>query len=926
MKKPSTEFKIYLFCLLCTIFYSKINAQNDTIGNFVKQDSILNVSYSDQILKTPFGSFDLKTTTGAVYRISGEDLRKTPGDNLSEALRGRVPGLRIIRENNYPGSNNYSYSLNGGTPYILVDGEPRGLEVDLREVEEVLILNDATFNSLLGVFGDNGLIYVITKGGKIQKPVVEVSYQKAFNFPTRMPDLLSANEYTGIINQALTNDGLSPIYSDIAMNAYQSGSDPIRYPNVDYQDEFLRNSSSSDFASVGVFGGKEAVQYSAFVGYTDFNGLEKVGNTINGSNLVFRTKINTKINDFIGAKASVYGRFIENNRPVIDASSMFNLIAGTPANAFPLKVGDTAYVVSNQFNTNLLAELEKGGTRTDYFANMIFDVGFNFNLDRYISDLTYTTYAMLRTYNSQSLQSNSRPGLYTIDYSDNMSDPINLKLYSTEFNNLNVGRQNGDVARNFSYGGNFALRKDLTNGSLNMNLNHLLYYEPTSNSGNPDRRLLVFNLNGSYIWRDKYSFYGNLNSTSSSKYIGSNRTDFFPTVGFAWIASKENFLEKSANLNYLKFRTSYGLIGTEYTATNFFYLTKYRGTGKAYFGAGASTQNQFGYELAQTANDAIDWIVYKQFFLGMDMEMFDRVNFTLNYFNIDISGQINNLSEQYSDALGDNAYLPQLNYTDRKNTGFNSNISYRKDDGDFKYYFGLNAGYNKIIGEKISEFPYKNKYRLQQGKPEDNIIGYVSDGLYTANNIDGAPEQFGEVKVGDIKYVDLNGDNVIDSRDQKAIGNNTPRLIYGINLGAQYKGFNFDIVGMGVSSYDINLSNISYYRHFGLGSYYGSALNNLPNGNANPRLSTIRSINNYKTSDYWLVDGSYFRISNMEIGYTLSANTVEKLPIDNLKLFLRGTNLALFSKMRDLDPEDTTAGINEYPMMQSFVLGTSLNF
>ncbi|GAL81100.1 putative outer membrane protein [Algibacter lectus] len=148
-------------------------------------------------------------------------------------------------------------------------------------------------------------------------------------------------------------------------------------------------------------------------------------------------------------------------------------------------------------------------------------------------------------------------------------------------------------------------------------------------------------------------------------------------------------------------------------------------------------------------------------------------------------------------------------------------------------------------------------------------MGYVSDGLFTAENIGSALPQFGDVQVGDIKYVDQNGDNVIDSRDQRAIGNQTPRLNYGINIGAEYKGFNLDVVGAGVGGYDINLGSSSYYQHRGLRNYYGSVNSDLPNGNANPRLSTIGSINNFKTSDYWLVNGSYFRISNVELGYSL---------------------------------------------------------
>ncbi len=927
MKQSISIYKIYFFCLVGTLFQEFALAQNNPQNNSTLLDSLSQNVTADEILQTPFGTFNLSRTTGAVFRISGDELRQTPGNNLSEALKGRVPGLRIVRETNVPGYTNYSYTLNGGTPFVLIDGEPRGLEVDLREVDEVIILNDATFNSLLGILGDNGLIYVVTKGGKNQKPVVEVNYQHSINTTTRLPKLLSAEDYANVINRAAQNDGLAPIYSEQAIEAYRTGSDPIRYPNVDYQDTFLEKTSASNFASLGVYGGQENVQYGAFIGYSDFKGIEKIGQPIEGTNLTFRTKIKAKMNDLIQTYASVYGGFIENDRPVLGSGAMFNWISGTPANAFPLKVGDTAYIVSNQFNNNLLAELESGGTRTDYSANMIFDVGLNFDFKDYVPGLKYNTYVMMRTSNSHSLQANSQPETFTIEYLENINgmDSLALRNYQTEFIQNNVSRTAAGIQRTYSYAGNLSYIRDIESGILNLNLNHLLYYQPTNNSSNPDRRQLSFNVNGNYAHQNKYVFFANLNASSSSKYIGSNRTNLFPTAGVAWIASNEDFLKENTTIDFLKLRASYGQVGTEYTANNFFYQEQWDGTGTPFFGIGNGSQI-FGFQLGQTPNPDIDWIVYNQFFTGIELGLYKKFSLNINYFNIDINGQVTQAGVLYSDALGSNAFLPTINYTERRNTGFNGNIRFQNNDNAFKYYVGINAGYNKIIGERIAETPFPDQYRLQQGRPEDNIIGLVSDGLFTAENIDSALPQFGEVRIGDIKYADLNGDNVIDSRDQRVIGNNTPRLTYGINAGIKYQGINLDVLGVGVSGYDINLNGMAYYQHFGLGNYFGSVNANLPNGNENPRLSTRRSVNNFRTSDYWLVNGSYFRISNLELGYTFPKRIAEKTPLNRIKVFLKGNNLAVFSKMKDLDPEDPRSGVFEYPMMRNYVIGASFNF
>ncbi|WP_147676725.1 SusC/RagA family TonB-linked outer membrane protein [Algibacter pacificus] len=931
MKITTEKSKIFISCLLSVLGIQLGVAQNTSLNTSVAQDSV-QINDNDEMLKTPFGVFNLSRTSGAVFQISGDELRKTGGDNLSEALRGRVPGLRIVRGTNTPGTDGgYSYVLNGGNPYILIDGQPRGLQVDLREVEEVLVLSDGTFNSLLGNLGDNGLIYVKTKGGKPSPLSIDVNFQKSINAPTRMPDLLSASEYAKVINQVASNDGLGVIYSPDAIQAYETGTNPIKYPNINYQETFVSDFSVSNYASLGIYGGEEKLAYSAFIGYSDWEGLEKVGSEINGRDIIFRTKINAAINDLISTSASVYGKFGENVRPVIGADQTFNWISSTPANAFPLKVADTAYVVSNQYNSNVLSELESGGTRTDYSSNLVFDLGLDFDFKDYIPGLKYSTYIMMRTFSTQALLANNTPGLYTLDYQQDATgqDSLVLKLHTREVNVLNVNRANASAQRDFVYGGNLSYNKRFNNDVLNLNLSHLLYSQPNRNSEQLDKRDLTFNLNGSYALDNKYIMYANMNMSSSSKFIGDNRTKLFPTIGLAWVASNEGFLKNHDVIDFLKFRASFAKVGTEYSASTFYYLDTWGGSennGTIYLGDGNTTQSKYGFRLTNTASEAIDWVVYNQLFAGVELKMLKKLSLNLNYFNIAINGQVINASEQYATALGNNVFLPQINYTNKRNQGFNSNISFSDTTKPFKYYFSVNGGYNKIVGERISEIQHLESYRIREGQAEDEIMGYVSDGLFTAENIGSALPQFGEVKGGDIKYIDQNGDNVIDARDQRAIGNNTPRFNYGINLGFEYKGFNLDVVGMGVSGYDINLNSIAYYQHSGLETYYANVNSNLPNGNENPRISAFGSINNFTNSDYWLVDGSYFRISNAQFGYKLPGSLIAKWPVNKVKLYLTGSNLALFSKMKDLDPEDPRSGIFEYPMMRNFIFGVSVNF
>jgi TonB-linked SusC/RagA family outer membrane protein len=931
MKITIKELKLFIFCVVNVLAINIGVAQNTPLGSLQEQDT-LKIKNNDEFLKTPFGVFNLSQTTGAVFRISGDELRKSGGDNLMNSLRGRVPGLRIVRTSNTPGSGGYSYDLNGGTPNFLIDGQPRGLQVDLRDVEEVIVLSDATFNSLLGNLGDNGLIYVVTKGNKLTKPVIEVNYQTAYSTPTHLPKLLSASEYATVINKASNNDGLGDVYSQSAINAYKNGSDPISFPNIDSQETFLTELTQSNYMSLNMYGGSEKVTYSAFLGYSDYEGLERVGDKIDGRDITFRTKINTKINDAVKVHASIYGKFGQKERPVLGPDDTFKWITNTPANAFPLKVGDSAYVVNNQFKTNLLSELEQGGSRTDYSANMVFDMGVDLDLQKFVPGLNYSTYIMMKTYNKHSLLTNNTPALYTLENLQNVQglDSLALKVDKNEVIDLDIGRTDGGIERTFSYGGNLSYIRKSEDGVLNLNLSHLLYQQPNINASQTDKRNLTFNLNGSYAFKDKYIVFANANSSSSSRFLDANKTKFYPTVGAAWVASNENFLKDNNVINHLKFRTSYGIVGTEYGFNTLLYQDTWSGgrnNGTTFLGTtGNPSQDEFGYRQTATGNDEIDWVEYKQLFAGVELQMFKKLRLDFNYFNILIQNQVIKASQLYASALGDDVYLPQLNFKESRNKGFNSSITYTDNDHTFKYHVSVNAGHNKVIGEKISEVQYPDTYRLQEGQAQDNIIGYVSDGLYTAENIASALPQFGDVQVGDVRYVDQNGDNVIDTRDQRAIGNSNPRLNYGINIGFEYKGLNLDIVGMGVSGYDINLNSIAYYKHSGLGSYYGSVNSDLPNGNANPRLSTLTSINNYKSSDYWLMDGSYFKIANVELGFSLPEEVITDSPFTNVKLFLRGSNLAVFSKMKDLDPEKPGAGFSSYPMMRTVSFGASINF
>jgi hypothetical protein len=380
----------------------------------------------------------------------------------------------------------------------------------------------------------------------------------------------------------------------------------------------------------------------------------------------------------------------------------------------------------------------------------------------------------------------------------------------------------------------------------------------------------------------------------------------------------------------LKLRASYGILGsTTYTAEGGFSTHLYQDVWKQ---NGTIDMNGDNYlvSLDRTGNPDLGFQKSYEFNAGIDAVLFNRTTrLSVGYFNNINDGFIGDGGNITPGVIGKNEALPYRNFKKYGLKGFEGELWYDRFIGDLQLSFGANMTYgisNKIVDGEPA-YPTGFEGLVTVGRPADAIMGLEAAGVFKDQaDVDGSPLQmFGPVRVGDIKYVDANNDGFVDERDRKEIGNSSPRLQYGINLDLKYKGFNLSVLAIGYGKYNRLLDN-QYYQIYGNRKYSQVVIDGLPNGNAHPQLSVLSSENNFVSSTYWIVNGAFMKLRNVELGYTLPHKLTQKIAMNDVKIFTRGYNLMTFSKIKDLDPENLNAGIGNFPLCSTLTAGVSVSF
>lgn len=887
----------------------------------------------------------------AIGEVDVDKMHRYPDLNITNSLQGKAAGLIVRSGSGGLGYNGSSLFIRGqhsagANAIVVVDGIERPLDdLMIEEIESVEVLKDAPAKVLYGPRGTNGVLLVTTKRGEVNKRIIRATMEYGVSPSTRAPEFLGAYDYAKLYNEARLNDGLPEYYLPYQLEGYRNskGENDLLYPDIDWYGRFTSKMSTYRKAAIEFNGGTDRVRYALVAGYTGGSGLESVGKRSDLNRLNVRGNLDIVITDFLSVTADVAARLEIKNWGGLDASTIYNRMSTYRPNEYPLTMsaeeiglapnedGSPYYGASIKQKDNLLVDMAYGGHTSERYVNSQSNFGIELDLDKYVKGLFADAYVTFDNYNYGREKLSKTFATYAVD---SYLDPDgNVQTRVAQMKKLD---QNDDISidaesttrqigwrADAGYKRTFGLHDASAVAAFR-------YYkdERLGSSQNSVTTNFTTRLNYSYDSR----FYAEvvLGCMGSNQLAKNNRFLFTPTIGAAWVISEENFMDNASAVDFLKLKASAGKLGFYNNGNYLLFNSAWNNNGNYSIGEtnnGSLHMTSFN----RLGNPDLQWVTSYEMNVGLEgILLGNRLNFEANYFREIRDGIISKPGTDYSGIVG--PYLPQTNYGVIFNHGADAylNWSDKAAGGDFRYAVGVNMTFSRNKVLRTNENNNIEEYRKSVGRPTSAIFGLVSEGLFGKDvAMAGHPRQsFGYYTEGDIAYSDLNNDGVVDDRDQKMIGKSFPTTVWGIDVNLEYKGFGLYILGTAETGVSSLLTN-NYYWNKGLESYSVLANDrwhpvNNPEGTM-PRLTTTSGDNTFRTSDFWIEDTSFFRLKNVELSYTFS-NYKAKGALKQLKAYLRGTNLFVLSKVKDLDPERLDAGLTNYPVYRTFTAGITLTF
>jgi TonB-linked SusC/RagA family outer membrane protein len=924
----------------------------DIFGGTISQDTIVlqkvwMIDAGNEVL-LPYQTLRNDRSVSSTYIISGEELTSHSTASFLEALSGRIPGLVINTSSTAPGRESASATIRGMPASIYIDGIMRDpSDLTVYEVESVQVIKDLAGRAALGISGADPILWITTKTGHSYKREIMVTAETGLSTPTTLPKYLDSYQYASLYNEARQNDELSPLYSQQALDAYRDGSDPLEYPNIDYYGDYVKASSPFHRLAINFAGGDKRVNYFSMLDYVGRRGLESMGEETKFDRYKIRGNVNIRLTDYMQMNVNLSGTYGKTRFPNqgggANPYNMFNsVLSRYPSNAHAMKYNDTL-MVSDDYPVNLENELNSSGHGEGAHLNTQNTATLLIDLDDFIQGLNFRATASFDVYNNITHSKGGNAELYRL-----LSDRSLERIVEMEVDpDLNL-TYNDFVKRTVGFG---VLNYDRVFGphALSMLLSYYQGYEEERTTWGEiyqpiKMQDLSYRVN--YAFNEKYIIQLDLSYSGSMKMPSGDRFSLYPTVGAAWIVSRESFMGNSDIVDYLKLYASLGVAGVnEFTLPgyNTYYLdqTLWENVGEWTTGIPGRTATEFNiYNIQQAGSE--DFKLPRRSFLnvGVQGDLLERaLSFEVNYFYQKDYNLISQKSSQTPSILGGlqntpgegTGFLPATNFGEEMRWGIDGMVQHSKQIGKFRYSIGGNAQYIRgkylIVDEPINQ----EEYRKLEGKEMDLYWLYESEGLYQDQqeiNDRGVSQSWGEIRPGDIRYADYNNDGIVDEKDIHTTGAHRPRLYYGLNLSVEYKCFRLFVLGQGRANGDILLSSDRYFWINGPTQNYSELmLDRWPNSDDYPRLTTL-SENNYQESTYWLASAAYFRLRNVELSYTLPPALSQKILMRECRIFARGTNLAVLSELNkySIDPAMINAGIYDYPMFRTFTFGLYCKF
>ncbi|NLO69655.1 MAG: TonB-dependent receptor [Porphyromonadaceae bacterium] len=946
----------------------EINVANQTTLNVIMSED---EKMLEEIVVVGYGQQKKESLVGAISQISNEELLKSPGGNVSQALVGKLSGVITNQTSGAPGSDDVRIFIRGrasfagdGQPLVLVDGVERPFsQIAPDDIESISTLKDASATAVYGVRGANGVLLITTKRGSEQKPVVSLTANFQNQSPTRRDTYLDSYQSVLLLEEALKNDGLVSQFSAHDLEMYKksvdgqlSGIDAMRYPNVDWYDYVLRKSAPAQRYNANVQGGTKRIRYFTSAEYYTQDGLfknfstDQYGNESNSSyrRYAFRANLDFSVTKDLTTSLNFGTRFEERRGPNSNEygsgfSEVFYELNHTPGWLFPVtyEIGEgdakqKLYGGNSQNQNNIVGRLANAGFYRQ--TNTINETNFivNYKMDWLTPGLSAKAMTSF-DYDSWYRR------LFTADFAvyellDYTNGEYNFAKYKKDTELAYAGNiQTTAMKIYMEYALNYARQfgvHDVT-GLLLYNQNDFRYQADLA------RRYQGLVGRVTYGYDNRYLAEVNFGYNGSENFMKGRRFGFFPSFSLGWRINNEDFMASTQHwLSNLKLRGSYGEVGNDQyriggAMQRFLYVPVWTQLGNSYlFG-----QNgwQGGIFESQYPNYFVTWERAKKYNVGLDF----------GFLNSMLDGTIDYFFENRNDILTPYLTRPEwvgvnmaaANLGKTTNQGFEIELRHRNRIGnDFSY--NLNANYtfvrNKIIS--MDEPKLKTNYRKSEGHPIGQYFGLEAEGFVTQTDLDNPDfpvSTFGNVQVGDLKYKDKNRDGFIDDRDVTFIGySDIPENVFAFGGGLDWKGIGFSFMFQGVNGVSRYYDAETMYAFINGGKVKEHHLNRW-----NPTLSESENLanakypllhyddfgsHNQRTNSFFLQNGAFLRLKNIEVSYTLPDKWVSGWASD-VRLYVNANNLLTWDHLDGLtDPESN--GSNRYPIMKAVNVGFNVKF
>jgi TonB-dependent starch-binding outer membrane protein SusC len=932
----------------------------------------------DEIVVVGYGTQKKSVVTGAIASIKSKDLENVSIPRIEDALKGRTAGVTVVQTSGAPGTSSSvmirgitSINNSNNSPLYIVDGVPfeGGLDqINKSDIESIEVLKDAASSAIYGTASAAGVILVTTKKGEKGNIKVNLSSYYGIQSPETKLDLCNATEYAYLRNEARINSGGTAVFSDPA--AYGKGTDwqaqifNYKAPIQNHEISFSGGSDKSTFfASFGYFNQKGIVasDISGYERYTArLNSEHKIKKWLTiGNNLTFsHTKSKTSVaeNDYFGnvlssaisldpITPSIYSDkniYATSQLPYVKDDNGYyygvsSYVGQEMVNPLAfIQVNKDNYKYSNNFNGNVYVQLEP-------INGLLFRSSLGGKLSYFGSENYTPKYYYSATQMNTGNNSYTRVRDQSLDWTFTNTLSYNKKINKHTFTVLfgNEVREKQGSGLTTTYKGISA--NNLKEASMNVSITS----DKISASGYEDQpyRLLSYFGRLNYDYMSRYIFTGIIRRDGSSRFGSNNKFGNFPSASVRWNVQNEDFWKTNDFIDALDIRLGYGVNGSDKLG-DFSYISLIQNAGGAMFG---SDQVYFGSAPAAPANPDLKWERTTQINLGIDATMFKDLNAQLDLYKKNTNGML--MQPVLPGYVGATS-SPWANIASLEVKGIELNLIYNKrinKDLDFSVTGNIAYSVNKITNIGNNEYivlanmqsSNNEVMRMMVDKPYGMFWGYRTNGIFqTQAEIDSYVDKNGKkiqpnAKPGDFRWKDLNGDGSITTDDREDLGTSIPPITFGITLKANYKDFDILLFSQGVTGNKIckqirrlDIPTANYERE-ALGRWTGPGTSN-----SYPRLTEGSDTNGNFTnmSDFYLEDGTYFRLKTLQIGYSLPKRIVSKIAIDKARIYVSGNNLFTLTKYNGYDPEIGGSidimGIDRgvYPQARSYMVGFNLSF